>query len=39
MQDHTLRQTYGENIHKRLEEEYSDKKLAGKIFAIIDELV
>lgn len=39
MEDTNLRNTYGENIHKRLEEEYSDKKLAGKIFVIINELV
>jgi len=39
MQDPALRNSYGENIHKRLETEYSDKKLSGKIFTLIDELV
>ncbi|MBV8324712.1 glycosyltransferase family 4 protein [Chryseobacterium sp.] len=39
MQNSGLRETYGENIHRRLENEYSDKRLAGKIFTIIDSLL
>ncbi|NIF05482.1 glycosyltransferase family 4 protein [Chryseobacterium sp. Tr-659] len=39
MQSSSLRETYGKNIHHRLENEYSDKKLAGKIFTIIDSLL
>ncbi|PWW29917.1 MULTISPECIES: glycosyltransferase family 4 protein [unclassified Chryseobacterium] len=39
MQDANLRESYGENIYQRLENEYSDKKLAGKIFTIIDNLL
>ena len=39
MLNSSLRETYGENIHHRLENEYSDKKLAGKIFTIIDSLL
>jgi glycosyltransferase involved in cell wall biosynthesis len=39
MLNSNLRETYGENIHHRLENEYSDKKLAGKIFTIIDSLL
>ncbi|UCA58849.1 glycosyltransferase family 4 protein [Chryseobacterium rhizoplanae] len=39
MQDSNLREGYGRNIRRRLEEEYSDKKLVGKIFAIIDNLL
>lgn len=39
MSDQNLRQTYGENIHQRLEDEYSDKELTLKIFNIIDELI
>lgn len=39
MKDPGLRKTYGENIHKRLENDYSDSKLAGKIFTLIDRLL
>lgn len=39
MEDANSRQAYGENIHKRLEEEYSDEKLTLNIFNLIDELV
>lgn len=36
MKDSRLRETYGESINKRLENEYSDKKLTSKIFTLID---
>lgn len=39
MENESLRKTYGENIHKRLEDDYSDKKLVDKIFIIIDDLL
>jgi glycosyltransferase involved in cell wall biosynthesis len=39
MENENLRKTYGENIHKRLEDDYSDKKLASKIFTIIENLL
>lgn len=36
MKDSGLRETYGESINKRLENEYSDKELTNKIFTLID---
>ncbi|MEY8758571.1 glycosyltransferase family 4 protein [Chryseobacterium tongliaoense] len=39
MKDSDLREKYGENIHRRLEEEYSDEKLTSDIFNLIDELI
>lgn len=39
LNDAELREKYGENIHRRLEEDYSDEKLTLDIFNLIDELV
>ncbi|SIQ04527.1 Glycosyltransferase involved in cell wall bisynthesis [Chryseobacterium sp. RU37D] len=39
MQEPDSREKYGEDIHTRLENDYSDKKLSGKIFTIIDSLL
>ncbi|WP_370899352.1 glycosyltransferase family 4 protein [Chryseobacterium gossypii] len=39
MENADLREKYGENIHQKLEAEYSDKKLAARIFKLIDDLV
>jgi len=36
MKDSGLRETYGESINNRLENEYSDKELTNKIFTLID---
>ncbi|MCS3532431.1 glycosyltransferase family 4 protein [Chryseobacterium sp. JUb7] len=39
LKNNELRKKYGENIHRRLEEDYSDEKLTLNIFNLIDELV
>ncbi|WP_179469656.1 glycosyltransferase family 4 protein [Chryseobacterium sp. H1D6B] len=39
MQDNSLREIYGEKIHRKLEEEYSDKKLSTEILTTIDNLI
>jgi len=39
LNDSKLRESYGKNIHKRLEEEYSDTKLTAEIFHIINSLI